>query len=377
MKAFAALLDRLVYTPSRNGKLRLLGDYFAAHARPGPRLGAGGADRRADLRRGQGRDHPQPGDRAGRRGAVRLVLRLCRRPGRDRGADLAAKPGANREPTHGRGGRDAARPPRARASPLLVERWLDALDAVGRWALLKLITGGAAGRRLGAAGQGGAGGMRAASRSTRSRRSGTRWSRPMRSCSPGCRGQGPKPEIGDRAGLPAADAGASAGGRGHRRARPGRLSGRVEMGRHPGAAGRPRRPAAADLLAHRRRHHRRLSRDLATRCTSRPCSTASCWWRGTGSVAPFNDLQQRLNRKTVSARMLAEYPAWRAALRHPVRRRGGSAAAAVRRAPRAAGGLVRRRAAAAHGPVAADPVRELGRAGGAARRRPGRRRSKG
>ena len=29
MKAFAALLDRLAYTPSRNDKLRLLADYFA------------------------------------------------------------------------------------------------------------------------------------------------------------------------------------------------------------------------------------------------------------------------------------------------------------------------------------------------------------
>lgn len=29
MKAFAALLDRLAYTPSRLGKLRLLTDYFA------------------------------------------------------------------------------------------------------------------------------------------------------------------------------------------------------------------------------------------------------------------------------------------------------------------------------------------------------------
>ncbi len=28
MKAFAALLDRLVYTPSRNAKLRQLVDYF-------------------------------------------------------------------------------------------------------------------------------------------------------------------------------------------------------------------------------------------------------------------------------------------------------------------------------------------------------------
>ncbi|MCA8930980.1 MAG: cisplatin damage response ATP-dependent DNA ligase, partial [Rhodospirillaceae bacterium] len=31
---------------------------------------------------------------------------------------------------------------------------------------------------------------------------------------------------------------------------------------------------------------------------------------GTPEIAPFNDLQQRLNRKTVTRRMLAEHPAW-------------------------------------------------------------------
>jgi DNA ligase-1 len=34
MKAFADLLDRLVLTPSRNGKLRLLVDYFRATPDP-------------------------------------------------------------------------------------------------------------------------------------------------------------------------------------------------------------------------------------------------------------------------------------------------------------------------------------------------------
>ena len=34
MQAFAALLDRLVLTPSRNGKLRLLVDYFRAAPDP-------------------------------------------------------------------------------------------------------------------------------------------------------------------------------------------------------------------------------------------------------------------------------------------------------------------------------------------------------
>ncbi len=34
MKAFAALLDRLAYTPSRNDKLRLLADYFSTTPDP-------------------------------------------------------------------------------------------------------------------------------------------------------------------------------------------------------------------------------------------------------------------------------------------------------------------------------------------------------
>ena len=39
MKAFALLLDRLVYTPSRLGKLRLLQNYF--RATPDPDRGYG------------------------------------------------------------------------------------------------------------------------------------------------------------------------------------------------------------------------------------------------------------------------------------------------------------------------------------------------
>ena len=34
METFAELLDRLVLTPSRNGKLKLLVDYFSRRARP-------------------------------------------------------------------------------------------------------------------------------------------------------------------------------------------------------------------------------------------------------------------------------------------------------------------------------------------------------
>ena len=45
------LLDALAFTPSRNGKLALIVEYFRSHARSRPRLGAGRADRRPALPR--------------------------------------------------------------------------------------------------------------------------------------------------------------------------------------------------------------------------------------------------------------------------------------------------------------------------------------
>ena len=81
---------------------------------------------------------------------------------------------------------------------------------------------------------------------------------------------------------------------------PRRLRRRMEMGRHP-RADRGARRRRAHLLAPGRRHLGALSRD-----PSRPS------WRKTavldgellvvrdGAIAPFNDLQQRLNRKTVT-----------------------------------------------------------------------------
>ncbi len=40
-----------------------------------------------------------------------------------------------------------------------------------------------------------------------------------------------------------------------------------------------------------------------------------------GQVAPFADLQQRLNRKTVGAKLMQQFPVGGAALRYSVRRR--------------------------------------------------------
>ena len=51
------------------------------------------------------------------------------------------KPGANREPELPEVV-ESLRTASRREVPILLERWLDALDATGRWALLKLLTGG-------------------------------------------------------------------------------------------------------------------------------------------------------------------------------------------------------------------------------------------
>ena len=55
---------------------------------------------------------------------------------------------------------------------------------------------------------------------------------------------------------------------------------------------------APHLLAHRRRYLGALPDivdGIRLRCA---CSTASCWCCAAACVAPFNDLQQRLNRKS-------------------------------------------------------------------------------
>ena len=141
MRAFATLLDRLSMTASRNAKLTLMRDHLVDAPDPdrGWALAAltGAlsfkAAKPAMIRQAvEGRVDPE-------------LFRLSY----DYVGDLAetvaliwpAKHGANREPelsevidalTHAKRGEVQG----------LLERWLDALDADGRWALLKLLTGG-------------------------------------------------------------------------------------------------------------------------------------------------------------------------------------------------------------------------------------------
>jgi DNA ligase-1 len=141
MERFARLLDALLFTPARLGKLRLMQEYFASTGDPerGWALAAlTGEIAFAAVKPAQIRDlaltridaelfqwsYDFVGDLAE---TVSLIWPERAAPGDV--PDLAAIVAALTAAT------------RADAGPLL-ERWLDRLDATGRWALLKLVTGG-------------------------------------------------------------------------------------------------------------------------------------------------------------------------------------------------------------------------------------------
>ena len=140
MKAFSTLLDRLTYTPSRHGKLKLMRDYFLATPDPdrGFALAAltDGLPIDFPLRRvlaeiGESRFDPElfrlsrddVGDTAE---TVALIWPVGEAEGdAPRLSDIVAA--LSRA---GRGGHAA-----------LLTEWLDRLDATGRWALLKFLSG--------------------------------------------------------------------------------------------------------------------------------------------------------------------------------------------------------------------------------------------
>ena len=140
MQAFATLLDRLVLTPSRNGKLRLLADYFRDV--PDPDRGYALAALTGDLSIASVKP-------AMLRGLiVERMDEVLFRYSYDYVGDLAETMALVWPERDAR-----TTPPRLaevvealqRASrlegPKMVERWLDQLDASGRYALIKLVTG--------------------------------------------------------------------------------------------------------------------------------------------------------------------------------------------------------------------------------------------
>ena len=140
MKEFAELIDRLAYTPSRNDKLRLLADYFASTPDPDRGLALAaltdGLFFRLPLRR------ILTEMLASRVDPVLFDL------SRDYVGDTAETIALIWP-----GGSQGTKPPRLAAIvealqraapaevPALLAGWLDTLDATGRWALLKLMTG--------------------------------------------------------------------------------------------------------------------------------------------------------------------------------------------------------------------------------------------
>lgn len=141
MQAFAALLERLVLTPARNAKLKLMADYF--RATPDPARGWALAAITGDL------SIPSV-----KPAMVREMVNARVDPqlfalSYDYVGDLAetvsliwpARPGANRSPDVGEVVETLLNANRAEG-PKFVERWLDAMDSTGRWALLKLVMGG-------------------------------------------------------------------------------------------------------------------------------------------------------------------------------------------------------------------------------------------
>jgi DNA ligase 1 len=143
MNRFAELLDRLVYEPSRNGKLRLIADYL--RRTPDPERGHA----LAALTGALSFRHAKPG-------MIRALIAERADPvlfalSYDYVGDLSETV-ALMWPV------DPAKRPNAIPSltevvetlsslgktelPAQLARWLDALDETGRWALLKLVTGG-------------------------------------------------------------------------------------------------------------------------------------------------------------------------------------------------------------------------------------------
>jgi len=167
MNRFAALLDRLAYEPGRNAKLRLLTDYFASAPDPDRGFALAAMTGALSFR------HAKPS-------IIRALIAERTDPvlfemSYDYVGDLSETvalmwPGPRRagsSPSPARGGGDdkaeqagASAEQAAQQAPSLttvvttlaslgktelprqIARWLDELDETGRWALLKLVTGG-------------------------------------------------------------------------------------------------------------------------------------------------------------------------------------------------------------------------------------------
>ena len=141
MKAFATLLDRLAFTPARNTKLRVIEDYF--RRTPDPDRGYALAALTGSL------DFPAAKPAMVRGLVESRVDPLLFRWSYDYVGDLAETvaliwpaEAATQNDLALTEVVDSLRRAGRSEVPTMLAGWLDGLDATGRWALLKLITGG-------------------------------------------------------------------------------------------------------------------------------------------------------------------------------------------------------------------------------------------
>ena len=318
MRAFSQLLDDLVYTRSRNTKLRLIGDYLKET--PDPDRGYGLAALTGTL------DIPAVKGAAVRAIAEERVDPVLLYMSRDYVGDMAETvallwPKPDGEPPEVDDAtisiseaverlRSASRmdAPRTLADDARSSRCVGAVrlaqagDGRASGGDQRAARQAGAGRRLRARGRSGRGGV---ARPAAAVRRAVRLGRGARRAAGGPR----------RARLPPVHARPSARGR-QGLAR--RLCGRVEMGRHPRPAG-PRRRRDAALQPHRRRYFGQFSRFAEAFRSPRACSTASCWSADRTRAAPTSTAAPRRAStrssngwaaRTSARRCSASYPAF-------------------------------------------------------------------
>jgi DNA ligase 1 len=305
---FAALLEALLLTPSRNGKLRLMQEYFASQ--PDPERGWALAALTGELSFAEAKPNQVRALAAERVDPELLGWSY------DFVGDLAetvsliwptppSAGAASEVPSLTRIVETLQCASRAEVTHLLAP-WLDALDATGRWALLKLVTGSlriGVSARLAKAALAEWGGVAIDQIEEV-------WhglSPPYESLFHWLEGRHPPPEIGERptfsplmlaqpleddvlSGLDPADYLAEWKWDGIRVQLVGRGGERQLYSR----AGDDIGSAFPDILA-----------DMPDQVTL----DGELLVMRDGEVAPFNDLQQRLNRKTASPKILRDYPA--------------------------------------------------------------------
>ena len=146
MRAFSQLLDDLVYTRSRNSKLRLIGDYLKETPDPDRGYGLAALTGTLDIPARQAGGDPRPGRRADRSRPVLHEPRLCRRfrprPFRCCGPAAPASPELDDATISISSAIERLRSASKLDAPRALADMLDHLDASGRFALLKLATGG-------------------------------------------------------------------------------------------------------------------------------------------------------------------------------------------------------------------------------------------